>query len=213
MNGRCAKKSAARVPGARLELAQSAVYLPQAAKAVAHVGLAPVGEVGLLAVVLRYSQAVWAQWVDHNASSADFGEALVLAARHFGGAPRRWVFEEADCRVLHWDGRRACFAELIEVVAQQTASSLSLWHDRYCGPATCACERLIWEMPCPRWRERLRAGNAALRQLLHETLPNWPHPQQPSRSVAEVFAEERVELLPLPKAWATLDGLSRGGRE
>lgn len=213
MSARHSKQSAASLRAARLERPQSAVHMPQAAKAVAHVGFAPVGEVGLLAVVLRYSRAVWAQWLDYDASSADFGEALILATRHFGGVPRRWVFEEADCRVLSWDGRRARFAFPLEVVAQQTASSLSLWHNRYCGPATRACERLIWETPCPRWRERLRAGNAVLRQLLRETLPHWSHPQQPSHSVADVFAEERAELLPLPESWAVLDGLSRGGEE
>jgi len=168
------------------------------------VGFTPAGDVGLLAVVLRHSRATWAQWVDVDASTAVFGRALIDAARHFGGAPWWWVFEEPDCRVLHWDGRRQHFAALLQVVAKHMASSLALWHERFGGPAVAACERLFWMRPCPR-RCELAAGNVALRVWLNETLQHSPHPQQPSRSVADVFAEERRTLVPLPASWAALD--------
>ena len=172
--------------------------------AVAHVGFTSVGELGLLAVVLRYSRASWAQWVDFNASTATFGYALIHAATFFGGVPRRWMFEEPDCRVLAWDGHREYFASLLEAIADHMGSSLALWHERYRGPATRACERLIWATACPR-RADLGAGNGVLRVALDDTELRQPHPRQPGRSIAETFAEERVHLLPLPASWTALD--------
>lgn len=172
---------------------------------VAHVGFTPVGDVGLLAVVLRHSRATWAQWVDFNASTAVFGHALIDAARLFGGVPRRWVFEEADCRVLHWDGCKQHFAALLQAVAAHMASSLALWHERYRGPAVAACERIFWARRCPR-RGELAAGNAALCVWLNETFQHSPHPHQPNRSLAEVFAEQECRhLLPLPASWSALE--------
>jgi transposase len=174
------------------------------AMAVAHVGFTTAGRVGLLAVVLRYSSARWAWWVDFNADTATFGRALIHAATFFGGAPRRFVFEEADCRVLRWDGHCEHFAEILQAVAHHMGSSLALWHERYCGPATRVCEHLVWTTARPRQAE-LDAGNARLRAALRDTMPYLPHPQQPGRSIAEHFAEERVHLLPLPASWAALD--------
>jgi hypothetical protein len=84
----------------------------------AHMGLSRVGAVSLLVVVLRYSQALWAQWVDFDAPSATFARALCAAATFFGGAPRRFVFEEPDCRILRWDGRAEHFADVLQAVAR-----------------------------------------------------------------------------------------------
>ena len=172
---------------------------------VAHVGFTPVGEVGLLAVVLRHSGATWAQWIDFNASTAVFGRAFIDACVHFGGTPRRWVFEEPDCRVLHSDGRTEHFAAVLQAVAEHMASSLELWHGRYRGPAVNACERIVWARPWPS-RVGLAAGNAALRVWLSETLWHVTHSRQPSREVIEVVAEDsRLLLGPLPASWAALD--------
>lgn len=172
--------------------------------AVAHVGFTAAGEIGLLTVVLRYSRASWARWVDFNASTATFGRALIDAATFFGGAPRRWVFEEPDCRVLHWDGHCEHFADLLEAVAHHMGSSLAIWHGRYCGLAIRACEHLVRTTARPRKAE-LNSDNAQLHLALGETVPRLPHPQQPGLSVAEHFAEERVHFLPLPVSWAALD--------
>ena len=105
-------------------------------------GLARVGAVSLLVVVLRCSQALWAQWVDFDAPSATFGRALYAAATFFGGGPRRVVFEEPDCRILHWDGRAEHFADVLQ-----------------------AAERLIWATACPT-RTTLALANAALGVVL-----------------------------------------------
>ena len=170
----------------------------------AHLAIATVGEVGLVAVVMRYSRALWAEWIDFNASTAVFGRVLIHAASCFGGAPRRWIFEEPDCRVLHWDGRREHIADLLQAVARHMGSSLGIWHDRYRGPATAACEHLVCAEACPT-RLELPAGNAALRLLLDDTVPHMPHPRQPARTIAEMFAEERGHLLPLPDSWGAPD--------
>jgi hypothetical protein len=176
----------------------------------AHLAFASVAELGLVAVVMRYSRALWAEWVDFNASTAVFGCVLIHATSYFGGAPRRWVFEEPDCRVLHWDGHREHFADLLQAVAGHMGSSLGIWHDRYRGPATAACENLACVAQRPK-RLDLPAANAALCELLNDTAPHLPHPRQPCRTIAELFAEERGNLLPLPGSWGALDFWFEGG--
>jgi len=168
----------------------------------AHVGLSRVGTVSLLVVVLRYSQALWAQWVDFDAPSATFARALCSAATFFGGAPRRFVFEEPDCRILSWDGRAEHFADVLQAVARHLGCELELWHERWCGPATRAAERLIWATSCPAVAT-LAASNAALRLVLTQAR-RLPHPHEPARSVAEVLAAERAQLSPVPMSCSSL---------
>lgn len=170
---------------------------------IAHVGLARVGAVSLLTVVLRYSRAPWAQWVSFDAPTGTFGRALLAAAGFFGGVPRRFVFEEPDCRVLHWDGHGEHFALLLQAVARHLGSELALWHERWCGPATRAGERLIWATVCPKAGE-LGEANAALRVALERAM-RLPHPHEPDRSIAEVFGEERGQLSPFPAPSAGLE--------
>ena len=181
----------------------SAVPAPrEATKTVAHVGFATIGEVGLVAVVLRYSHALWAQWVDFNASTAAFSWALIHAAYHFGGSPHRWVFEEPDCRVLQWDGHRQYFADELEATARHLSSQLDIGTGRCRGPASSALMYLSGATDCPR-RTGLSRGNGALRELIRGT-GCLPHPHQPGRSIAQVFDEEREHLSPLPTSWHEL---------
>ena len=142
-------------------------------------GLARVGAVSLLVVVLRCSQALWAQWVDFDAPSATFGRALYAAATFFGGGPRRVVFEEPDCRILHWDGRAEHFADVLQ-----------------------AAERLIWATACPT-RTTLALANAALGVVLEQEM-RLPPPPQPTRQVDDILAAERAQLRPLPLSWSAL---------
>ena len=172
-------------------------------KAVAHVSFASVGGLGLLTVVLRYSRATWARWMHFNAPTSTFGRALIEAAWFFGGAPRRWVVEEPDCRVLHWDGRSEHFADFLQAVAQHMGSSLSLWHGRYRGPATAAGERLIGLMP-RLWLAGLPDGETVLAHALDE-ISKRPHSRGPHLSIAQMLAEERSYLLSLPASWSALD--------
>lgn len=203
MSGRPSNKAAGERRRGRAERSGRAAPPRQDAMAVAHVGFTRVGATGLLIVVLRYSRALWGQWVDFNATTAVFGHALIDAATSFGGAPRHFVFEEPDCRVLHWDGHREHFAGLLQTIAQHMSCELALWHERWCGPATRAGERLIWETTCPAGAD-LGAGNAALRVALEESM-HLPHPCEPERSIAEALVVERAHLLPLPVSWAALD--------
>ena len=51
----------------------------------------------------------------------------------------------------------------------------------------------------------LEAGNAALLQFLENVAMKRRHPVQRQRTVAEVFADERARLLPLPQASISTD--------
>ena len=146
---------------------------------------------------MRYSRALWAQWVELDASSAAFSSALIHAARHFGGSPRLWVFEDPDCRVLQWDGHREYFADELEVSARHLRSRLGVWHGRYRGPADKMLLYLYGAARCPR-RDGLPQGNASLRVVLEATM-RLPHPRLPGRSIGDALREERSYLSPLPR--------------
>lgn len=178
----------------------------------AHVACAPFGEHELVVVVLRYSRALWAQWVPRDAPTVAFCRCILRAAQRFGGSPRWWLFEEPDCRVLHWDGMREHFADPLEELAWHLSSGLGVWSGRDRGPAVAALEYLRGATASPSRRGRTTA-NAALRTLLAETAPRRSHPRQPGRSVAEVHAEERRHLHPLPAERDVLDAWLRDAQD
>lgn len=178
----------------------------------AHVAWDPFGEHELVVVVLGYSRALWAQWVERDAPTAVLARCLLHAAHCFGGSPRWWTFEEPDCRVLQWDGTSERFAAPFEALAWHLGSGLGVWRGGSRGPAVAAFDDLRW---APVWpgRQGLSRSNRALGAWLVERASRKPHPGQPSRSVAEVFAEERGHLHPLPATWDTLDARLAGAKD
>lgn len=162
---------------------------PRAARPgmLAHVGRDLSGVV----VVLDYSRAFFAESLDyHNTTSEALGRALVHAVQYFGGAPRRWLFEDADCLV--WDGQ--AFTAPLLALAERTGSTLQVASPNHRGPA----ERVLGDL-------RMRWLQAPVRILAERALRR-PHPRHHKRSIAALFAEERKHLLPAPSGLAALLG-------
>jgi hypothetical protein len=148
-------------------------------------GLVPGGDqyhVALVAIMLAYSHAVWAEFcVEDN--GAALSEVLEHAWEFFGGSPRTWLFETKaliDSQVL--DMARRCKA-----IARPFAMN----------DEVCWGEWALRSVP-PRMLRRsllrnLGLANQMLRGFCLEMLER-PHPQMPDRRVREVLDEEHACL-------------------
>ena len=181
---------------------------------VAHVAWEALGQSVLVVAVLRYSRAVWAELVDEP-SSVLLCRALVHGVRYFGGSPRRWQFEYPDCWVVQQerDELRWHFVSPLPELARHFSAELGVWTPCGRGLAEAALDYLAWAFVMKRVPGRQSDDNRALRAFLDQTAQPRPHPLQPGRSIAEVLAEERGHLRPLPAGLDVLEALLWGGAQ
>jgi hypothetical protein len=193
--------------GGRAILAQPAAHPAGRVRdaGVAQVAWETCGPHVLVVAVLRYSRAMWAELVEAP-TVGWLALTLLEGARYFGGSPRRWWLEYPDCWAvgqergsLEWR-----FAPPLPQLARHLSSALGVWMPRGRGLAEAALDYLAWAFVMKRMCRRRSEANRALRAFLDDTAQRRPHPRLPGRSIAEVLAEERGYLRPLP---ATLDEL------
>jgi transposase len=171
----------------------------------AHVGrvAVPGGErsLWLFVMILSYSRALWGEFV-FDLTADSLRRSLVRAASFFGGVTRQWLFDNPKTIVLERQGEAVrLHPRLLEVTAHYHVLP------RLCaigkGNQKGRVERAIRYL-----RERFLAGreiddpcsgNRQLAAFLEEIALQRPHPVQRDRTVAEVYAEERERLLPLPE--------------
>jgi len=172
----------------------------------AHVGTIPVpgGErpLWVFLIVLAYSRALWAELV-FELTADSLCRSLVRASTYFGGASRQWLFDNPKSVVLERHGDAARFhPELLELASHYHVQP------RLCAVAK-ANQKGRVERAVRYLRERffagrriseLAAGNRELARFLEEIALPRPHPVFKDRSVAQLLAEERSHLLPLPAA-------------
>lgn len=184
------------------------------AGAAAQVAWEALGRDVLVVAVLRYSRALWAELVEMP-TAGSLCRALLHGVRYFGGSPRRWWFEYPDCWVVgqERDSLRWRFASPLPELARHLATELGVWKPRGRGLAEAALDYLAWEFVMKRVRGRRSDDNRALRAFLDQTAQRRPHPRQPGRSIAEVLAEERGHLRPLPATLDVLEAVLPGGAE
>jgi transposase len=170
----------------------------------AHVGTIPVpgGErpLWVFLIVLAYSRALWAELV-FELTADSLCRSLMRASAYFGGASRQWLFDNPKSVVLERHGDAARFhPELLELASHYHVQP------RLCAVAK-ANQKGRVERAVRYLRERffagrritdLAAGNRELARFLEQIALPRPHPVFKDRSVAEVLAEERPHLLPLP---------------
>jgi transposase len=170
----------------------------------AHVGTIPVpgGErpLWVFLIVLAYSRALWAELV-FELTADSLCRSLVRASTYFAGASRQWLFDNPKSVVLERHGDAARFhPELLELASHYHVQP------RLCAVAK-ANQKGRVERAVRYLRERffagrriteLAAGNRELARFLDQIALPRPHPVFTDRSVAEVLAEERPHLLPLP---------------
>jgi transposase len=177
----------------------------------AHVGAIPVpgGERSLwvFLMVLAYSRALWAELV-FELSADSLCRSLVRGTAWMQGSARQWLFDNAKAVVLERHGDAARFhPDLLDLASHYHVQP------RLCAvgqaPQKGRVERAVRYL-----RERffagrritdLAAGNRELARFLEEIALPRPHPVFKDRSVADVLAEERPRLLPLPATPAATD--------
>lgn len=177
----------------------------------AHVGKlrVPGGERPLWAfvMVLAYSRASFAELV-LELDIHSLRRSLVRAASFFGGLPRQWLFDNAKTVVVERRGDAIRFhPQLLDLAARLHVEP------RLCGPRK-PHEKGGVERAIRYFKERFFAGrtlhsvahgNAHLRDFIHAIAHPRPHPRYPERSVADLFDEERPQLLRLPEALPETD--------
>ena len=153
-------------------------------------------------LLLRYSRAIWAELVLEQ-TTVSLVRSLVRASEYFEGATHQWLFDNPKSIVAAREGRAIRFqAELVELAG---TLHVSLRACRIRTPTDKGgVERGIRYLKTRFFPARvipsLEAGNAALMHFLENIAMQRRHPEQKQRTVAEVFAEERERLLPLPRA-------------
>lgn len=153
-------------------------------------------------LLLRYSRAMWAELVLEQ-TTASLIRSLVRAARYFGGVTYQWLFDNPKSIVAAREGRAIRFqAELVELAS---LLHVALRACRVRKPTDKGgVERGIRFLKTRFFPARpilsVESGNAALLEFLESVAMKRQHPTQKDRTVAEVFAEERARLLPLPAA-------------
>lgn len=153
-------------------------------------------------LLLRYSRALWAELVLEQ-TTVSLVRSLVRASEYFEGATHQWLFDNPKSIVAAREGSAIRFqSDLVELAG---TLNVSLRACRIRTPTDKGgVERGIRYLKTRFFPARvissLEAGNAALMQFLENVAMARRHPVQKQRTVAEVFAEERERLLPLPRA-------------
>lgn len=163
----------------------------------AHVDYGLCGGHPTAAIVLRHSRAVWAEPI-RSVTGRALALVMVHAMRYFGGAPRRFRFEGPHAPLATWHVDHWVFAPELAELARVCAVELDVYAIGAQGRGVCesalhalgkhGLHRLTLEQ-----LRALHARNARRRRHLF----------QPSRTVAQVLADERPLLLPVPDGlWA-----------
>jgi transposase len=160
----------------------------------AYVGKLPVegGEraLWLFVLVLSHSRALFGEFV-LDLSVHSLRRSLVRAAQALGGVTRQWLFDNPKTVVLERVGDAVRFhpllLDLCAVARPQhkgrVERTIRYLRDRFLAGRTIAS---------------VADGNRALGRFIAEIAHVRPHPVIAGRSVAEVLADERARLLPLP---------------
>lgn len=155
----------------------------------------------LFVMVLAYSRALWAEFV-LDLSVHSLCRSLVRGAVALGGVTRQWLFDNPKTVVL----------ERVGTVARFHPTLLALSAAMRVEPRLCAVRKPEHKGKVERairyLRDRFLAGrtitgvedgNRALARFVDEVAHRRPHPTLAQRTVGDVFAAERMRLLPLPE--------------
>jgi transposase len=154
----------------------------------------------LFVMVLSYSRALWGEFV-YELTADSLCRSLVRAATFFGGCTRQWLFDNAKAVVLERRGDAVRFhPDLLDLAGAY-----------HVQPRLCAVgkgnEKGRIERQIRFLRDRflaarvipdIESGNRELLTFLADIAYPRPHPESKDKSVAQILAEERERLLPLP---------------
>lgn len=177
------------------------------------------GKVGTLAVpggarvlwvflmTLAYSRYRYAELV-LDLGVETLRRSLRRAVCFFGGTPREWLFDNTKAVVIERFGEAKRFQrDLLELAAALHVMP------RLCRPRRPTdkggVERGIRDLKEAHFAGRtirsIEQGNRELLEFVQEVVRERKHPTQPTRTVREVWEEERTKLLPLPMHFPSTD--------
>jgi hypothetical protein len=134
--------------------------------------------------------------------------SLLRAVCFFGGTPREWLFDNTKAVVIERFGDAKRFQrDLLELAAGMHVMP------RLCRPRRPTdkggVERGIRDLKeaffAARTIRSIEQGNRELIDFVNEVVRERKHPTQPTRTVREVWEEERTMLLPLPVHLPSVD--------
>jgi hypothetical protein len=169
--------------------------------------------------LLSYSNATWAELV-LDLSHTSLSRALVRSAVHFGGSPRIWWFYSSRFAVLDRYASAARFQDAIVDVCSRLGARPQLLAVEAPRARPLVHQRLILlrsYFATHGATDNLVQANAELERYLEATAHHSPHPRQHAQTVAQLWAQERPFLLPLPEPLPTVEAwlvvhVSRSGR-
>lgn len=177
------------------------------------------GKVGTLAVpggervlwvflmTLGYSRYRYAELV-LDLGVETLRRSLRRAVCFFGGTPREWLFDNTKAVVIERFGETKRFQrDLLELAAALHVMP------RLCRPRRPTdkggVERGIRDLKeahfAGRTTRSIEQGNRELLEFVQDVVCERKHPTQPTRTVGEVWEEERTKLLPLPVHFPSTD--------
>jgi len=154
----------------------------------------------LFVIVLSHSRALWGEFV-LDLSVYSLCRSLVRAAKSLGGVTRQWLFDNPKTVVLERVGHAARFhPTLLSLCAEMRAQPrlCGVRQPQHKGRVERAIRYLRDRFLAGRTILSVADGNQQLQQFIADIAHPRPHPVLSPRTVADVFAEERTRLLPLP---------------
>ncbi|MEO8526181.1 MAG: IS21 family transposase [Caldimonas sp.] len=177
----------------------------------AHVGDLPVtgGRRALWAfvMVLSHSRALWAELV-LDLTVHSLCRSLVRALSYFGGTPRQWLFDNPKIVVLERHGAAVRFhPTLLDLCGKCRVQPrlCTVRQPQEKGRVERSIRYLRDRFFAGRTIGSLEQGNRDLLRFIEEIALPRPHPRQIPRTVADVFAEERLRLLAPPEPLPATD--------
>ncbi len=155
----------------------------------------------MFVMVLANSRAMWGEFVI-DLTVHSLCRSLVRGATSLGGVPRQWLFDNPKVVVLERVGTVARFHPTLVALcaAMRVEPKLCVVRQpRDKGKVERAIRYLRDRFLAGRTISGIDEGNRLLTRFIAEIAHVRPHPTIPQRTVGDVFADERVRLLPLPE--------------
>ena len=158
-------------------------------------------------MVLAFSRAIFAELV-LDLTVHSLLRSLVRASAHFGGVTRQWLFDNPKTVVLERQGDLVRFhPDLLRLTAelhvQPRLCGVRKPHQK--GGVERAIRYLKDRFFAARIIHSIEQGNAQLATFLEEIAMARKHPEQDTKTVADVLDEERPRLLTLPDPMPIVD--------
>jgi transposase len=170
----------------------------------AYVGKVPVagGERALwmFVVVLAHSRAMWGEFVI-DLTVHSLCRSLVRCSDAFGGAPRRWLFDNPKIVALERIGAMARFHPTLMALCaamrvEPTVCAVRQPRDK--GKVERAIRYVRDRFLAGRSIDSIEIGNALFARFVADIAHARPHPTIAQRTVGDVFVDEQARLLTLP---------------